>query len=106
MMATRTRDERVTAMVQRGKERIRVDTRVMLPHRETLVTARVQAKYLAEEKHIEIISRTVTEMKVTVPQQWVPADIYWNGLSLEGVEKPGCVLLTIDKEILHAAACP
>jgi len=42
---------------------------------------------------------------VTVPEQWVPSDIYWNGLALEGVEKPGCVLLTIDKEILHAGPC-
>jgi len=105
MMASRTRDERVVALVQRGKERIRLETRVVLPHREAIVTARVQAKYVPDDKQIEIISRTVTEMRVTVPEQWVPSDIYWNGLALEGVQKPGCVLLTIDKEILHAGPC-
>lgn len=104
-MSRQTREDRAIVMVQRGKERIRMETRVILPHKDQIVTARVQAKHEPDEKRIDIISRTVTEMRVTVPAQWVPADVYWNGLSLEGVEKAGCVLLTIEKEILHAAPC-
>ncbi len=106
IMAKKTREDRAIAMVQRGKERIRMETRVVLPHRDTIVTARVQGKYTPEENRIEIISRTVTEMRVTVPQHWLPADLYWNGLSLEDITKPGCFLLSVEKEILHSAPCP
>lgn len=105
LMARKTREDRAVAMVQRGKEKIRMETRIVLPHRDAMVTARVQAKYTPDEKRIEIISRTVTEMRVTVPEHWLPADLYWNGLALEGLDKPGCVLLAVDKEILHAEEC-
>jgi predicted esterase len=106
IMAKKTREDRAIAMVQRGKERIRMETRVVLPHRDSIITARVQGKYTPEENRIEIISRTVTEMRVTVPQHWLPADLYWNGLSLEDITKPGCFLLSVEKEILHSAPCP
>jgi hypothetical protein len=105
IMGKKTREDRAVAMVQRGKEHLRMETRVILPRRDQLVTARVQAKYTPEEKRIEIISRTVTEMRVTVPEHWLPANLYWNGLALEDIQKPGCILLGIDREILHAAEC-
>ena len=44
-------------------------------------------------------------MKVTLPAEWLPALLSWNGLTLENITKPGCLLLTIEKEILHAAVC-
>src|SRR5271157_1376452 len=93
------------ALVQRGKERIRVDTRIVLPKRDSAVTARVQAQYSPVEKEIQIISRTVTEMRVTVPSAWTPATLYWNGLSLQDLKTPGCYALTVEKELLHAAPC-
>jgi dienelactone hydrolase len=95
----------VVALVQRGKDRIRVETRVVLPKRDSAVTARVQAQYSAAEKEIQIISRTVTEMRVTVPPAWTPATLYWNGLSLQDLKTPGCYALTVEKELLHAAPC-
>src|SRR5271157_5953071 len=70
------------ALVQRGKERIRVDTRIVLPKRDSAVTARVQA-----------------------PSAWTPATLYWNGLSLQDLKTPGCYALTVEKELLHAAPC-
>ena len=93
------------ALVQRGKERIRVETRMVLPKRDSAVTARVQAQYSPAEKEIQIVSRTVTEMRVTVPPAWTPATLYWNGLSLEDLKTPGCYALTVEKELLHAAPC-
>jgi hypothetical protein len=33
-------------------------------------------------KEIQIVSRTVTEMRVTVAAEWVPATLLWNGLTL------------------------
>lgn len=100
-------EKSVTVMVERGGKRNRVETRIVLPRRDALVTARVDAKYLPADNEIQIISRTVKEMKVTVPPQWAEGSrLYWNGLALERIEGPGCYLLTIDKELLRAAKCP
>jgi dienelactone hydrolase len=107
MMARYTEDKPAVATIQRGKERIRVETRVVLPRRDAIVTARVEAQYLPAEREIQIVSRTVTEMRVTVPPQWAQdSRLLWNGLTLEKVEGPGCYVLTVEKELLHAAKCP
>jgi hypothetical protein len=44
-------------------------------------------------------------MRVTIPEAWVPGDLLWNGLTLENVKMPGCHLLKLDKELLHAGPC-
>ena len=92
-------------MVQRAKQRIRVETRILVPHLDFLPTARVQGKYDPEQKEILVISRGVTEMRLTIPDAWAGASLLWNGVALDKIDKPGCVLLTIDKELLHAGAC-
>jgi hypothetical protein len=107
MMGRYTEDKPAVATVQRGKERIRMETRVVLPRRDAAVTARVEAQYLPAEREIQIVSRTVTEMRVTVPPQWAQdSHLLWNGLTLEKLEGPGCFVLTVEKELLHAAKCP
>ncbi|MBZ5728890.1 MAG: hypothetical protein LAP87_28410 [Acidobacteriia bacterium] len=104
---TKMTDERpAVVMVERGKDRVRVETRILLPVHAAAVSARVQASYNPEEKEILIVSRTATEMRVTVPPAWVPGDLNWNGVSLEDLKSPGCYLLTIQKELLHAVPCP
>ena len=100
-----TDEKPVTVTVQRGKDRIRVETRVVLPRREGGVSARVEAQYLPADKEIQIVSRTVTEMRITVPPHWVPATLLWNGLTLENLKEPGCWMLSMQKEILHAEKC-
>ena len=105
LMAAATQERVVVLMVQRGKERIRLETRIVLPRREPFATARVEAQYRPEEKEIQIVSRTVTEMRVTVPPEWAGGKLYWNGLMMD-VETAGCLVLTVDKELLHAAKCP
>jgi hypothetical protein len=96
----------IAVLIQRGKERMRLDTRVILPRPDTFVTARVEGRYDPEFKIVHILSRSIAEMRVTIPPQWVPSDLYWNGLAIEDLAKPGCYLLTIDKELLNAAPCP
>jgi hypothetical protein len=91
--------------VQRGKERIRVETRIVLPRRETGVTSRVAAQYLPADREIQIVSRTITEMRVTVPPEWVPATLLWNGLTLENLKEAGCWSLSVEKELLRAEKC-
>jgi hypothetical protein len=98
-------EKQMAGMVERGKEKLRFETRVILPSPDAFVTARVQGTRNAEDKTIRIISRSVTELRVTIPQEWVPADLYWNGVSVEDLAKPGCYLLTIDQELLNAAPC-
>ena len=104
-MMAKAAEGRAVVMVQRGKERTRVETRILVPHHDFVPTARVQGKYEPSQKQILVISRTVTEMRVTVPEAWAGASLLWNGLALEKIDKPGCVLLTIDKELLHARPC-
>jgi len=106
LMEKFTEDKQAVVTVQRGKERVRVETRVVVPRTDAGVTARVQAQYLPAEKQIQIISRTATEMKVTIPPDWLPAGLLWNGLTLDSVKEPGCWLLSIQKELLRAEKCP
>jgi hypothetical protein len=106
IMSKYTEDKRVTVMVERAKRRDRVETRVAMERVDSSLTARVQGSYDMDDKLVLVISRGVTEMRVTIPEQWVGSGLMWNGLSMEKIEKPGCILLTIDKEALHAAACP
>ena len=77
-----TEEKPVVATVQRGKDRLRVVTRIVLPRREETVTARVQARYLSDLKEVQVLSRTVAEMRLTVPEAWVPAGLNWNGTDL------------------------
>ncbi|MBZ5580721.1 MAG: hypothetical protein LAQ30_00700 [Acidobacteriia bacterium] len=104
-MEKTTEEKSAVAMVQRGAERKRIETRIVLPKRDPVVTARVQGKYVPEDKEIQVITRTVTELRVTVPPQWVPANLYWNGLALEDIKTPGCIALKMNKELLRAERC-
>ncbi len=106
-MSMAVEEKAVVAAVQRGKERIRMETRIVLPRRDPVITARVEAQYLPQDKEIQIVSRTVKEMRVTIPPHWAEGTkLFWNGLSLEKIEAPGCWVLTVDKELLRAARCP
>lgn len=92
-------------MVRRGKDRIRVETRIVVPRRDPVVTARVKAEYMPEYHQIVLISRSIAEMRVTIPAEWIPGDLLWNGLTLENVKTAGCYALKLEKELLHAGPC-
>jgi hypothetical protein len=106
LMAKYTEARAAVATVLRGKDRVRVETFVAMPKRDNSVTARVKAQYSAAEREIQIVSRTIKEMKVTIPPHWAEdSHLFWNGLALEKIESPGCFVLTVEKELLHAARC-
>jgi hypothetical protein len=92
-------------MVERAKDRIRIETRILVPRRDPVVTARVKAEYQPDSHQIIVISRSVTEMRVAIPPEWIPADLAWNGLTLDTVKTAGCQALRIEKELLHTAPC-
>jgi dienelactone hydrolase len=101
-----TQERAAVILIERGKERKRIETRIALPARPPMVTARVQARYVPEENEIRIVTRMVTDLRVTIPPHWVPATLYWNGLPLEETRAPGCLALTLRDELLHAEKCP
>jgi len=105
LMEKATEEKLAVATVQRGKERIRIETRIVIPRRDPPVSARVQAQYLPDSREVQVVSRTVTEMRVTVAPGWAPAQLLWNGLTLENLKEPGCWVLTMQKELLSAAKC-
>jgi hypothetical protein len=43
----------------------------MAPRAEP-VTARVRAQYLPELQEVEVVSRAIAQMKVTLPESWLP----------------------------------
>ena len=96
----------VAVMVERGKDRLRLETRIVLPKRQATITARVQGQHLLDLKQVQIISRAVTQMRLTLPPEWLPAVINWNGTEVVKAEEPGCWLLDVEKELMSGKKCP
>lgn len=85
------REERGTGIVvERGKEKIRIETRILLPKREEGVTARVRAEWQPESRELLILSRGAAEMKIDLPPAWAPATINWNGSEVLKAGAAGC----------------
>jgi hypothetical protein len=104
-LETVTEERPAVVMVERGKDRRRIDTRIIVPKRDPVVTARVQARHIPETDSVEIISRQASALRVTAPRQWVPVEVNWNGLGMEKITEPGCIELWIEKELLRSGKC-
>jgi predicted esterase len=96
----------VVAMVARGKEHIRLETRIEMAPRAEPVTARVRAQYLPDLQEVEVVSRAIAQMKLTLPESWLPAKINWNGTEAANASAAGCWLLDEQKELLTGKRCP
>ena len=82
-----------------------METYIVVPKRDGMLTARVQAHYLPELQQVEVISRAITQMKLRLPAAWMPAKITWNGTEAAQADAPGCWVLEERKELLSARAC-
>lgn len=99
-------DPKLTAItVQRGDERLRLETAIKLPAMETTVTARVQGTWLPESRELLLITRAVSDLRLQLPRDWAPAKALWNGNELS-LEKDGCWLLTEKEGEFAARPCP
>jgi hypothetical protein len=96
----------VAILVQRGKERVRLETRIVLPKRDEVITARIQGRYLPDQKELLIISRAVTQVRVRIPAEWTPVTVSWNGLDVVKTESAGCWMLSMEKDPPEATKCP
>jgi hypothetical protein len=105
-MDTIADEKPVAILVQRGKERLRLETKIVLPKREEVITARIQGRYLPDQKELLIISRAVTHARITIPQEWTPVSVSWNGLDVLKAESAGCWELSIEKDPPEASKCP
>ncbi len=101
-----TEDKPVAVLVQRGKPRVRLETKIVLPKREEVISARVQGRYLQDQKEVFLISRAVTQMRVHIPAEWAPVSLSWNGLDLVKAESAGCWVLSMEKDPPEASKCP
>ncbi len=95
----------VVAMVARGKEHVRLETKIVISPRAEPLTARVRAQYLPDLQEVEVVSRAITQMKLTLPASWLPVKINWNGTELADASTAGCWLLDEQKELLTAKQC-
>ncbi|MGE5569232.1 MAG: hypothetical protein ACM3S5_09380 [Rhodospirillales bacterium] len=93
MMNDVQEEKRVGVILLRGKERIRIETRIVVPERGEAFTARVQARYFADSKEVLVISRGVGELRIMLPDHWAPAGINWNGDVLGTADAGGCWVL-------------
>lgn len=79
-------------LLRNGKAQ-RIETRIVIPHRDETETARVHAEYLASAGEIMLVSRGVKVLEVTVPEAWAPVKLSWNGIDMAGRAEAGCWLL-------------
>jgi hypothetical protein len=87
-------EERPAAlMVQRGGQRLRLETSVVLPRREENFTARIQAQWFPDTGEVLLISRGVSEMRLELPAGWLPARLNWNGEDAGTASRAGCWML-------------
>jgi hypothetical protein len=98
-------EKEVAIMVERGKDRVRMETRIVLPKRQETVTARVQGRYMPESAEVHLISRGVSQMQIQIPGSWVPVTLWWNGTSLAKAETGGCWMLKEEKALPAASPC-
>ncbi|MCS7315584.1 MAG: hypothetical protein RMI94_10215 [Bryobacterales bacterium] len=100
----RQAEERSAAvMILREGRRIRVETRIVLPRREEVQTARLQAEYLPETRELFVITRGVAALRMNLPAFWTPCRVNWNGTEAGAAEKAGCWQL---EEGMPARPCP
>jgi dienelactone hydrolase len=95
MMDQIDQEKTVGVMVERGKKRLRLESRILLPRRMEATTARVQAQYLSDARELLVISRGASELRVTLPSYWVPCPINWNGSEMGKADAPGCWTLAM-----------
>ena len=81
--------------IERDKEKIRLVTRYTLKKREEVITARIQGELAKDAKDIVIVSRTVASLQLTIPPEWAPATVNWNGNMVSTPQNAGCYILSL-----------
>jgi len=89
-MDGQTEERALGVVVMRGKERLRMESRIALAKREENVTARVRAEFLMDGHQMLLITRGVAEVRLDLPSYWAPCTINWNGVEAGSADGGGC----------------
>ncbi len=95
LIARLNEDREVTLTVQRGKQRVRIETTAKIAKREEPLSARIQAEYFPDSKELLVISRAVGEFVVQLPRPWTGATINWNGVEVNKNTAAGCWVVSM-----------
>lgn len=105
MMDQVKEEKTVAVVVQRGKDRLRIETRIALPQREELLTARLQAEFVLDGRVLQVVSRNIASVRLRIPEAWVPATVNWNGSEAGPLPNAGCWILA-DENGPRLSPCP
>ncbi len=94
-----------SAMVERGKQRVRVEGQIVIPKAEETATARIQGSFNLERHELQLISRTVSGVELTLPPPWAPTALNWNGVDAAKLETAGCWSLTLADNAITVRKC-
>ncbi|MCX6625582.1 MAG: hypothetical protein NTY38_31875, partial [Acidobacteria bacterium] len=87
-------DEKAVALaVERGTERLRIETRIVIQKRDEHWTAHIRGEFNPESRDLFVITRGVGEVRLDLPAAFVPAKVNWNGNPMGELEIAGCYLL-------------
>ncbi len=100
-MAGMTEEKSVAIMIQRGEERIRLETRILMTKRDEVQTARVEAEYSPASSELVVVSRGASELKLRLPEQWAPCRLNWNGTMMGTADSAGCWSLASGTPLRH-----
>lgn len=95
LMSQVSEEKPVAVTIERDKEKIRLVTRYTLKKREEVITARIQGELAKDAKDIVIVSRTVASLQLTIPPEWAPATVNWNGNQVSNPQNAGCYILSL-----------
>jgi hypothetical protein len=94
MMDEVKEEKPVAVLLVRGKQRLRVETSIILPKREETITAHVRADFSMDTKDLIISTRTVTELRLLLADSWAGSTVNWNGNEVAKEAKAGCWILS------------
>lgn len=95
LMEAQKESRDVGIILMRGAKRMRIETRIVIPQRDEMETARILAEYLPDTKEILVVSRGVRQAELQIPANWAPVRVNWNGIELATAPRSGCLLLVV-----------
>lgn len=105
LMESMNEEKSVALTVQRGKERLRIETRIVIARRDEHVTTQIRGEFSPDSRDLFIITRGVAGVKLDLPAEFVPAKVNWNGNPMGDLDAAGCYMLGA-KAVPCAAAPP
>ncbi|MCW5964186.1 MAG: hypothetical protein KIT83_09110 [Bryobacterales bacterium] len=93
MMEAQRESRDVGIILLRNGKNVRIETRIVIPQREEIETARILAEYLGDSGEILVVTRGVKSATLRIPESWAPVKISWNGTDLEASAAAGCWML-------------